>query len=138
MRSNYKQGQQEYSFSRCLNNENRRMVDNDSFSVLEDCNENDDQTVFTYEPQKSHGTSCDTKKYMLRTPRSGCGMEMKRAAYTANRISTHKTTLILVTIVMLFLITHIYRLSLKLYEAFMPQATTEEYFLMCNRIGRYA
>ena len=113
------------------------MADDDNFSVLEECSENDDQTAFTHKSKKSHGTTYDTKRYKLRTPRYRCRMKMARAAYTANRISTQKTTLILVTIVMLFLITHIYRLSLKLYEAFMPQATTEEFFLMCNRIGRY-
>ena len=52
------------------------------------------------------------------------------------RISFQKTHLILVTIVMLFVITHLYRVSLKVYEAFLPQANTFENFTRCNSMGR--
>ena len=52
------------------------------------------------------------------------------------RITTEKTTIILVAIVVLFVITHSYRLALKIYEVVMPQSNTMESFQRCYSIGR--
>ena len=52
------------------------------------------------------------------------------------KITTEKTTFILVVIVVLFLITHSYRLSIRFYEALMPQSNTVDSFDFCFSLGR--
>ena len=48
-----------------------------------------------------------------------------------------KTTLILITIVLLFVLTHSYRLSLRVYETMMPDTVTDDNFKTCLLLGRY-
>ena len=52
------------------------------------------------------------------------------------KITTEKTTFILIVIVVLFLITHSYRLSIRFYEALMPQSNTVDSFDFCFSLGR--
>ena len=52
------------------------------------------------------------------------------------KISTEKTTLILISIVVLFLLTHSYRLAIKFYEALIPHSNTEDSFEQCYSLGR--
>ena len=47
-----------------------------------------------------------------------------------------KSTMILVTIVGLFLLCHSYRLALKVYELAYPEAHTMSTFMYCNNMGR--
>ena len=49
---------------------------------------------------------------------------------------TEKSSLILVSIVLLFIITHSYRIALKMYEVLMPQKNTMENFRRCMSVGR--
>ena len=56
--------------------------------------------------------------------------------FRKKRISTEKTTLILISIVVHFLFTHSYRLTIKFYEALMPQSSTEASFEQCFSLGR--
>ena len=49
---------------------------------------------------------------------------------------TEKSSLILVSIVVLFITTHSYRIALKMYEVLMPQRNTKENFLRCISVGR--
>ena len=48
-----------------------------------------------------------------------------------------KSTIILVSIVVIFLVCHTYRLSLRLYEVAHPQNNTLEHFRRCRTLGRY-
>ena len=52
------------------------------------------------------------------------------------KITTEKTSFILIAIVVLFLLTHSYRLAIKFYEALMPQSNTAETFDFCFSLGR--
>ena len=52
------------------------------------------------------------------------------------KITTEKTTFILIAIVALFLLTHSYRLSIKFYEALMPKSNTVDSFDFCFSLGR--
>ena len=52
------------------------------------------------------------------------------------RLSTGKSTLILVVIVVLFLIIHSNRLALKLYMTIFPHLNTKENFTRCLSLGR--
>ena len=54
------------------------------------------------------------------------------------KITTEKTTFILIAIVALFLLTHSYRLSIKFYEALMPKSNTVDSFDFCFSLGRWA
>ena len=54
------------------------------------------------------------------------------------KVRTDKCMITLSAIVVLFLITHCYRLTLKMYEVFMPHGQTAERFQMCANLGRYA
>ena len=51
-------------------------------------------------------------------------------------IPAEKSSLILVAIVVLFILTHSYRLALKVYEVLMPQGNTFENFKRCFSLGR--
>ena len=61
---------------------------------------------------------------------------LNKNAVTDLQLPTEKSTLILVSIVLLFIITHSYRLALKMYEVLMPQGNTFESFKKCQSIGR--
>ena len=52
------------------------------------------------------------------------------------RVSTEKTTFILVVIVVLFAITHSNRLALKMYMTVMPEYNSLENFTKCLLLGR--
>ena len=52
------------------------------------------------------------------------------------QVAAEKSSLILVTIVLLFIVTHSYRLALKLYEVLNPDKNTYENFQKCYSIGR--
>ena len=52
------------------------------------------------------------------------------------KITTEKTSFILIAIVVLFLLTHSYRLAIKFYEALMPQSNTADNFDICFSLGR--
>jgi hypothetical protein len=52
------------------------------------------------------------------------------------KITTEKTTLILIAIVVLFLLTHSYRLAIRFYEVVMPQSNTSDNFEYCYSLGR--
>ena len=52
------------------------------------------------------------------------------------QVPAEKSSLILVTIVLLFIVTHSYRLALKLYEVLNPDKNTYENFQKCYSIGR--
>ena len=52
------------------------------------------------------------------------------------RFSAGKSTLILITIVVLFVITHSFRLALKVYMTVFPQFNTDEKFTGCLRLRR--
>ena len=56
--------------------------------------------------------------------------------FKKKKISTEKTTIILISIVVHFLFTHSYRLTIKFYEALMPQSSTEASFEQCFSLGR--
>ena len=47
-----------------------------------------------------------------------------------------KSSLILIAIVLLFTLTHCYRLALKAYEVFMPHGNTYKNFKRCLSFGR--
>ena len=51
-------------------------------------------------------------------------------------IPAEKSSLILVAIVVLFILTHSYRLALKVYEVLMPQGNTFQNFKRCFSLGR--
>ena len=53
------------------------------------------------------------------------------------KITTEKTSFILIAIVVLFLLTHSYRLAIKFYEALMPQSNTADSFDICFSLGRW-
>ena len=52
------------------------------------------------------------------------------------QVPAEKSSLILVTIVLLFIVTHSYRLALKLYEVLNPDKNTYENFQKCYSVGR--
>ena len=56
---------------------------------------------------------------------------------TKQQFTTEKTTLILIAIVALFVMTHSFRLALRVNETVMPKAATKENFLRCLKVGRY-
>ena len=51
-------------------------------------------------------------------------------------IPAEKSSLILVAIVLVFLLSHSFRLALKVYEVLMPQGNTFENFKRCFSLGR--
>ena len=59
-----------------------------------------------------------------------------RTGSLATRIRMDKSTIILITIVVLFFITHCCRLALKLYDVFLPGSQTYENFDHCLGLGR--
>ena len=52
-------------------------------------------------------------------------------------ISRNRSALILIAIVLLFMITHSYRLLLRMYEALRADQITLENYLACQQLGRY-
>ena len=60
----------------------------------------------------------------------------KDSSKITEMIPAEKSSLILVAIVLLFILTHSYRLALKVYEVLMPQGNTFENFKRCFSIGR--
>ena len=52
------------------------------------------------------------------------------------KITTEKTSFILIGIVVLFLLAHSYRLSIRFFEALMPQSATADTFDFCWKLGR--
>ena len=69
-----------------------------------------------------------------------CNCPMTKHTFKDNstdwNIPAEKSSLILVAIVLLFILTHSYRLALKVYEVLMPQGNTYENFKRCFFIGR--
>ena len=53
------------------------------------------------------------------------------------KVRTDRSAVVLVSIVILFLITHCYRLALKVYEVASPNAQTMETFKICFALKRY-
>ena len=51
--------------------------------------------------------------------------------------SKEQSCLTLLAIVLLFLVTHSFRLSLKMFEFLMPHGNTREHYEECFSIGRY-
>ena len=47
------------------------------------------------------------------------------------------TRLVLLAIVILFILTHSFRLAFKIYEALLPRGNTKEHFIHCFNLGRY-
>ena len=64
------------------------------------------------------------------------GKSMKATKSTKLTVRSDKSAAILVSIVVLFLITHCYRLALKVYEVASPNAQTMETFKMCLAMKR--
>ena len=64
------------------------------------------------------------------------GQSMKAKKSTKLMVRSDKSATILVSIVVLFLITHCYRLALKVYEVASPNAQTMETFKMCLALKR--
>ena len=60
--------------------------------------------------------------------------EMKTS--TKLKVRTDRSAVVLVSIVILFLITHCYRLALKVYEVASPNAQTMETFKVCFALKR--
>ena len=52
------------------------------------------------------------------------------------KVRTDRSAVVLVSIVILFLITHCYRLALKVYEVASPNAQTMETFKICFNLKR--
>ena len=52
------------------------------------------------------------------------------------KVRTDKSAVVLVSIVIMFLITHCYRLALKVYEVASPNAQTMETFKICFNLKR--
>ena len=81
------------------------------------------------------------KSNSISTPRS-CNCENLKAVPTENNTATdwhvpsEKSSMILVAIVLLFVVTHSYRLALKVYEVVIPQGNTFENFKRCFAVGR--
>ena len=44
---------------------------------------------------------------------------------------THKSATVLISVVILFLLTHFYRIALKIFEVSTPNTNTMETFMMC-------
>ena len=55
---------------------------------------------------------------------------------TKLKVRTDRSAVVLVSIVILFLITHCYRLALKVYEVASPNAQTMETFKVCFALKR--
>ena len=82
------------------------------------------------------GTKASTKNSRNTTFRKLSDRVLDGQYSIRQRITTEKTTIILVAIVVLFVITHSYRLALKIYEVLMPQSNTMDSFQRCYSIGR--
>ena len=52
------------------------------------------------------------------------------------KVRTDRSAVVLVTIVILFMVTHCYRLALKIYEVASPNTQTMENFKMCFALKR--
>ena len=55
---------------------------------------------------------------------------------TRLKVRTDRSAVVLVSIVILFMITHCYRLALKVYEVASPNRQTMESFQKCYALGR--
>ena len=56
---------------------------------------------------------------------------------TKLKVRTDRSAMVLVSIVILFLLTHSYRIALKVYEVASPNAHTIEKFKICFALKRY-
>ena len=55
---------------------------------------------------------------------------------TKLKVRTHKSAIVLALIVILFIITHSYRMALKIYEVALPELNTIERFKLCFSLKR--
>ena len=72
----------------------------------------------------------------MSTPLCTCTKRNNIPINDDRQIPAEKSSMILVTIVLLFIVTHSYRLALKLYEVLNPDKNTYENFQKCYAIGR--
>ena len=99
-------------------------------------------SVVTYEQPISHEEETNAKsiKALRRRPkckafrRNNTSDEIRTS--TKLRVRTDRSAVVLVSIVILFLITHCYRLALKVYEVASPNAQTMETFKVCLALKR--
>ena len=99
-------------------------------------------SVVTYEQPISHEEETTSKsiKALRRLARckafrrNNTNDEIKTS--TKLRVRTDRSAVVLVSIVILFLITHCYRLALKVYEVASPNAQTMESFKVCFALNR--
>ena len=76
------------------------------------------------------------KSKSMSTPLCTCTKRNNIPINDDRQIPAEKSSMILVTIVLLFIVTHSYRLALKLYEVLNPDKNTYENFQKCYAIGR--
>ena len=109
------------------------------------------KNVGTYNLKRSRSLDEDTTNHLRKsmfvrknTIKSRLAEESRRQYFhhqscrdsCRKKITTEKTTFILIAIVALFLLTHSYRLSIKFYEALMPKSNTVDSFDFCFSLGR--
>ena len=133
-------------------NDDMYMVNNDSSSHL-GCKSrcSGKKNVGSYFLKRSRSLDEDSTNHLLRrmiarnnTIKSHLAEESRSLYFyrqscrdsCRKKITTEKTTFILIAIVALFLLTHSYRLSIKFYEAVMPKSNTVDSFDFCFSLGR--
>ena len=93
-------------------------------------------------PEKDNMTFGRMKSNSIAAPMACTCLQIARSnarespTNTDRHIPAEKSSLILVAIVLLFILTHSYRLALKVYEVLMPQGNTFENFKRCFSLGR--
>lgn len=63
--------------------------------------------------------------------------KLSTAHSTKLKIRTDKTAKVLVSIVILFMVTHCYRIALKIYESSFPSTSNIDSFKICFNLKRY-
>ena len=93
------------------------------------------------EVEKENCTS--TKLYKKREERKFETMINSRQVYLQKKIrekleppAKENTELVLLSIVLLFILTHSFRLAIKIYEVILPNSNTSEHFEECYSLGR--
>ena len=82
---------------------------------------------FKNEPSKEEATAINSRKVYLQ----------KKIRNNIEPPTKENTRLVLLAIVILFILTHSFRLAFKIYEVLLPRGNTKEHFMHCFNLGRY-
>ena len=82
---------------------------------------------FKNEPSKEESKAINSRKIYLQ----------KKIRNNIEPPTKENTRLVLLAIVILFILTHSFRLAFKIYEVLLPRGNTKEHFIHCFNLGRY-